>query len=153
MTPVNDGRYLTPQANPLIEGQMNHHFYDLAIRVLISCDGDQYVAHALELDLVAYGDSEKDATKELHEMMLAQMSFAAHMEMPEMVNHAAPKEYFNRWDAASRSALNGIVCPDKGARIKVKAIFVGITPEELKSIRAKRSGGFARIPESALATA
>ena len=102
---------------------------------------------------MADGDTEKEARKELHETILAQLSFAAHMEKPEMVNHAAPKDYFDRWDEANRLALAGLVCPDKAATLKTKAVFICITPEELKAIRRKKGDGFERIPESALAPA
>lgn len=132
---------------------MIHHCYDLAIRVLVSRDDGHFAAHALELDLVACAETEKEARKELHETILAQLSFAAQMEKPEMVNHSAPKEYFKRWDEANRLALEGIVSPDKAATLKTKAAFICITPEELKGIRRKKSGGFERIPESAFAAA
>ena len=58
---------------------MNHHCYDLAIRVLLSKEDGQFVAHALELDLVAYGDTEKEVRKSLHDAIVAQLTFAAQM--------------------------------------------------------------------------
>jgi hypothetical protein len=132
---------------------MKQHCYELAIRVLVCKEVGKFVAHALELDLVAEGDTGKEACKELHETILAQLSFAAHMEKPEMVSHAAPKDYFDRWDEANRLALAGIVCPEKAATLTTKAIFICITPEEMKAIRRKKGTGFARIPERELATA
>ena len=132
---------------------MNQHCYELAIRVLVVKEDGQFVAHALELDLVACGDTEKEARKELHDMMLAQLSFAAQMENPEMVNHSAPREFFDRWDDANRLALAGIVSPDKAATLNAKAVFICITPEELKAIRRKKSAAFERVQERALATA
>lgn len=132
---------------------MEQHCYDLAIRVLVSKEDEKFVAHALELDLLAYGDSEDEARKELQATMFAQLSFAAHMEKSEMIDHPAPKEYFDRWDKANRLALAGIVCPDKAAGLKTKAVFFSITPDELRSIHRKKSGGFTRVPESASAAA
>ena len=113
----------------------------------------QFVAHALELDLVAYGETEKEAMKELHDSMMSQLSFAAQMEKPEMINHPAPKGYFKRWDDANRLALSGLVSRDRAVAIETKAVCCRITPEEMKEIRSRKGNGFERIPESALASA
>lgn len=132
---------------------MNHHCYDLSIRVLLSSEDDQFVAHALELDLVAHGDTEKEAIEELHEMMIAQLSFAAQMEKPEMVNHPAPKEYLKRWDEANQKALIGVVSKDKAGAFHTKAVCSQITAQELREIRSQKGTGFKRISESDLAPA
>ena len=129
---------------------MKQHCYDLAIRVLISKEARNFLAHALELDLVAEGGTEEEALKELSETICAQLSFAAHMENPDLINHPAPAEYFKHWEEASRLALYGIVRREKATTFKTKAVFLGISGEELKSIRSKKGEGFRRIPESAL---
>jgi hypothetical protein len=130
---------------------MNQHCYDLAIRVLLSREGRNFVAHALELDLVASGATEKAAMKELHETMISQLWFAAQMEKPEMVSHPAPRTFFKRWDEANKLALLGLVSKDKAGTVKAKAVCSKITPQELRAIRAHKGGGFKRISESELA--
>ena len=55
---------------------METRIYDFQVRVLITRDGEQYVAHALEMDLVAYGDTEKEALEEVANLMRNQISFA-----------------------------------------------------------------------------
>jgi len=44
---------------------MNTHHYDLQIRALVTKEDGEFVAHALELDLVGYGATEKAAMDEL----------------------------------------------------------------------------------------
>jgi hypothetical protein len=132
---------------------MNKHCYDLAIRVLISKEGRKFFAHALELDLVAEGGAEAESCKAMIESIYAQLSFAAQMQQPDLINHPAPKEFFKRWDEVNRLALTGIACPEKAATFQTKAIFVGITSQGLASIRSKKSAGFQRVPERALASA
>ena len=132
---------------------MKQHCYELAIRVLVWKEDGQFVAHALELDLVACGDTAREALDELHQTIIAQLSFAAQMEKPEMVNHPAPKTFFDRWDEANRLALAGIVCRDKAAELKGKATFICISPEEKKAIRSRKGDGFARVSERDFAAA
>ena len=131
---------------------MKKHSYDLAIRALISKEDGMFVAHALELDLVAEGTTEEGALKELSDAIFAQLAFAAQMENPDLINHPAPAEYSLRWDKASRLALAGIVGSEKAANIKTKAVCIAITEEEQAAIRSKKGEAFQRVPESALAS-
>jgi len=56
---------------------METHYYDLFTRVLIYKDGRQFVAHALDYDLLGYGDTEEEARRELEKVVENQLSFAA----------------------------------------------------------------------------
>jgi predicted RNase H-like HicB family nuclease len=131
---------------------MKQHSYDLAIRALISKDDGIFAAHALELDLVAEGTTEEEALKGLSEAICAQLSFAAQMENPDLINHPAPAEYSLRWDKAARLALAGIIGPEKAANIKTKAVCITIKEEQQAAIRSKKGEAFQRIPESAFAS-
>src|SRR6266446_7065633 len=87
--------------------EMKAHFYTLAIRVLLYKEGNQFVAHALELDIPAYGKTEAEAQKELEALINNQLSFAACNGEPENVHFPAPKEFFDRWEKANQAALKG----------------------------------------------
>src|SRR2546423_14491531 len=82
---------------------MKAHYYDLSIRVLIYRESSKFVAHALDLDILGYGDTENAAKKKLEGLVNNQLSFAACMGSPESVNFAAPKEFFNRWEKAHQA--------------------------------------------------
>lgn len=129
---------------------MNTHHYDLPIRILICKDGNDFVAHALELDLLGYGKTEKAAMSELREMMNAQISYASQTNRPELVWHPAPKEFFDRWEKACEAALRGVVSPDRPIKMQTKAMCVTVTPEDLK---AAKIADFARTSEPQLAKA
>ena len=116
---------------------MDAHCYDLSIRVLLYKEGKSYVAHALELDLLGYGDTEAQARKELEDALECQMSFATQKSQPEMLNHPAPKEFFDRWEKAHGAALRGLLAKDKPAKMAVKAAFI---PLPLAARRTAGSG-------------
>ena len=127
---------------------MKTHCYELPIRVLLSRDGRDHVAHGLELDLVGYGRTEKAAMGALHDMMEAQMSFASQTDQPELIYHPAPEELFQRWEAAHLAALRGAISPDRPAKMNTKAVFVTFNEQE---IRSPKESSFHRVSESKLA--
>lgn len=130
-----------------LQKSMHTHCYELPIRVLFSRDGRDYVAHALELDLVAYGKTEKGAMDELQDTMTVQMSYASQENKPELVYNPAPKEFFDRWEAAQAAALRGTVSHDRPAKMETKAIFVTFSEEDVKALGKK---GFKRTTEAEL---
>jgi len=77
------------------------------IRVLIFKDRNEnaYIAHALEFDLVATGKNETEAKKNLIDTIAAQLRFAFEHEMLETVLTDAPREYFERWEAAKKKEV------------------------------------------------
>ncbi|SRR6266481_3912444 len=130
--------------------KMHTNRYELPIRVLFYREGKDFVAHALELDLVAYGRNEKAAAQELEEMMMAQMSYASQLNEPELVYHPAPKEFFDRWESAHMAAFGGKKSKDRTAKIAAKAVVV--TFEE-GDIRAAKARPFQRATKRELAKA
>ncbi len=77
------------------------------IRVLIFKDNAEnaYIAHALEFDLVATGKNETEAKKNLIDTLTVQLRFAFANDMLETVLTDAPREYFERWEAAKKKEV------------------------------------------------
>lgn len=82
-------------------------------RVLIYCDesGD-YIARALELDLIGTGSSPNKALKDLENAIQAQVSFALQKGAPEMFYFKAAPEYEERWLEAARKGLCNLAAGD-----------------------------------------
>ena len=131
---------------------MKAHFYDLTIRVLIYKEGDQFVAHALEFDIIAYGKTEAAAKKELETLLDNQLSFAARLGKPDIVHFPAPKEFFERWEKANQARLRGEAVTERSLRLHGKpAVFV-YSEDELKKLRTSSGkAAFAKAGELAAA--
>jgi hypothetical protein len=117
---------------------MNTHLYDFQIRVLITTADGEYVAHALELDLVGYGATEKAALDELADMMEAQISFAAQKGDNTLIPFPAPAEYFKRWETANLAALKKEFRADKSIKLDAKATVVTFSKQDLKAARGRK---------------
>lgn len=131
---------------------MKAHIYDLTIRVLIYKEASQFVAHALELDILAYGSSEAAAKKELEALLDNQLSFAACIAKPDVVHFPAPKEFFERWEKANQARLRGEAVSERSLRLQGKpAVFV-YSDGELKRLRSgSKKGDFSKSAELAAA--
>lgn len=114
---------------------MEANLYDFQIRVLLSEDEKSIVAHALEMDLVAYGKTEKEATEELDNLIRNQISFAIEKQEDHLMYFRAPDEYFEEWEKAHAAALKGMVVPGKCATIHVKAMSICFSRREIEQIR------------------
>ncbi len=117
---------------------MNTHHYDLQIRALVTKADGEFVAHALELDLVGYGATEKAAIDELAAMILAQISFAAQKGDNSLIPFSAPAEYFKRWEAANLAALKQELFADKPVKLAAKATVVAFTRQDVKAARNQK---------------
>ena len=53
--------------------KMEAHVYDFQIRVLIYRENGEFVAHALEMDLLGCGETEAEALRELEDLIEAQI--------------------------------------------------------------------------------
>lgn len=131
---------------------MKTHYYDLVIRVLIYKDGDQFVAHALELDIPAYGATEEAAKKELEALVENQLSFAASKGKQEMIYFPAPQEFFERWETAQRASLKAERVSEKSLEFVTTAVFV-YTAEELRQLRSAGKRDFSKVESLASAAA
>lgn len=68
-------------------------------------DDGEWVALALEMDLRGYGETWDDATRELRDLVLTQISFALSKGEPEMIWRDAEQEYWERFREAQRARL------------------------------------------------
>src|SRR6266705_5282156 len=123
---------------------MEKNIYDFHIRVLLYKDDGDFVAHALEMDLVAYGDSERTALKELHELVCCQISFAHQQGDDSLVNFPASRDLFDRWETAHAAALKSQILPDKSVKMNTKAVFIRFSKSELSHIIRRK---FSRAKE------
>jgi len=132
-------------------GGMKTHHYALAIRVLVYKDGRRFVAHALELDILAYGKSEEEAKKGLEGLIDNQLSFAACKEKSEMVHFPAPKEFFDRWEKANQAGLTGEAVSEKSFGLRGKPSILVYSDEDLHKLRAARKRDFSKMEKFAVA--
>jgi hypothetical protein len=116
---------------------MDTHIYDIQIRVLISKEDGEFIARALEMDLLGYGKTEKDAVEELKHAVESQISFARQMNDNSLIPFPADAEYFKRWDAAQRAVLESVVHGDKSLKLAAKAVVISLKPSDLKSVKAR----------------
>ena len=130
---------------------MKTHFYDLSTRVLIYKEGSKFVAHALEFDILAYANTEEAAKKELEGLLDNQVSFAACMEKTEMVHFPAPKEFFDRWEAANQARLRGEPVTEKSLDLSGKPLVFVYSEEELHKLRSVRKRDFSKTEKLAVA--
>jgi hypothetical protein len=132
---------------------MKTHYYNLAIRVLIYKEGDQFIAHALELDIPAYGATEEAAKKELENLVENQLSFAGCKENHEMVHFPAPNEFFDRWEKAHLAQLRGETVSEKSLEFVTEAAVFVYTAEEVRRLRSAGKRDFSKVENLASAAA
>src|SRR5437879_5634014 len=132
---------------------METHYYDLFTRVLIYKEGKRFVAHALDYDLLGYGDTEEEARKELEQLVENQLSFAATTKKkPEMINFPAPKKFFKRWERVNQAQQIGKSTRNKSIGLASKATVIGFTLSELKKLRSRSKGAFSKPQKLAFAS-
>lgn len=115
------------------ETQVDKNIYDFQIRVLVSPEDGEYIAHALEMDLVAYGKTEKEALRELNHLVFNQISFAIEKGEEHLMIFNAPKEFFQRWESAHTDALKGIA-REKSAKMRVKAVSICFSHDDVRKL-------------------
>lgn len=116
---------------------MESHIYDLQIRVLICKEDGEYVARALELDLLGYGSTENEAINELKASVEAQITFAHQMGDAGLLAFEADREYFKRWEESHRKALRSQIVGDKSMKLTAKATIIPISLNKLKTLRSR----------------
>jgi hypothetical protein len=116
---------------------MDTHIYNVGIRVLIYREDDQIYAHALELDLLGCGKTERGALSRLHEAIRAQITFARHQNDDSLLPFPAPKEFFDRWEVAHAAALKKEIFKEKCAEISIKAVCISVDADLLKPSTAR----------------
>jgi hypothetical protein len=112
---------------------MDTNIYDFQIRILISPEDGEFTAHALEMDLVAYGKTEKEAVKELKSLVFNQISFAIERSEEHLMVFPAPKEFFAQWEAAQSDALKGIA-KARAKKVRVKAVGICFSESDIRKV-------------------
>ena len=127
---------------------MDNHIYDLPLHVLIYPEDERIVAHALEMDLLGYGNTPEEAGQDLQHAVESQLSFAVSSKSPDLASFRAPVQFFERWEKAQAGALRDIVTGDVATTMQTKAVFMEITAAMQDEAR-RRSGAFVEEPEVA----
>jgi hypothetical protein len=112
---------------------MGKHVYNLQIRVLIYQEDGEFCAHALEMDLLAYGKDFKTAILELTESIYQQISFAKFKNDDALLLFPAEKCFFDRWEAAHAAALKHEVFPDQSGEMEVLAVCITLDQKRIKA--------------------
>lgn len=67
------------------------------LKLLLFKDGEEYVAHILDFDLVGTGATREEALKEVSDSATAQIAYAlGHNRVRELL-HPAPQEFYEKW--------------------------------------------------------
>jgi hypothetical protein len=133
-------RLLTDPDPGYIASAVKSHVYDLNLRLLIYKEEDEWVAHALEMDLLGYGNSPREAKEAVKKAIEAQLEFASHIDNPKMAQFPAPKEFFTRWEKAQTHSVRGVFGPpDKCEKLKGRAEFVTIYSADIEQLSARQS--------------
>lgn len=74
----------------------------LAFNVLVKFEGGEWIAHCLELDIVATGSTPNAAVRDMKSLILTQVSTAIENENMEYLYHPAPQEVWQEYAKAQR---------------------------------------------------
>ncbi len=116
---------------------MDTHVYNIQIRVLIYQEDGEFVARALEMDLLGYGKSETEAVEELKQCIECQLTFAHQMNDESLLEFKAEGEFFEQWEQAQQKALKGMILSDKPVKLSAKACVISFTPSELRLLKER----------------
>jgi hypothetical protein len=115
--------FLSGKRNELMNEK---HIYDLGVRVLIYQEDGEFCAHALEMDLLGYGKTENEAISELFKVIQCQLAFARAKNDDSILRFPAPKEFFDRWEAAHAAALRNLVSPEQSKAFAIRATCIAM---------------------------
>jgi hypothetical protein len=126
------------------------HIDEYAIRVLVCKEDGEFAARALEMDLLAYGATQKEALKELVSLIHSQISFARQMKDDSLIIFPSERQYLDRWEKAHNAALKSGLLGDDDTSVHLdfKAVTVRLDLSKLKQQKAKR---FVQVRQQAIA--
>ena len=125
-----------------------HARIDLPFRVLLYSERGEYVAHAIELDLIGAGASPNKALADLRNAVEAQITFAMQMNDPALLHFPAPADVAARWDEAFSARLHDLATGDVPLKFRCVATFMEISASEVEELR-RLAGHSAFTPELA----
>jgi hypothetical protein len=108
---------------------MEKQFQNFQFRVLVYREVGQFVAHALEVDLLAFGETADAAVDELCNVINNQLNFARSKRDERLLHFPAEKELFDRWEAAHAAALrNEVFQQDAPSQENPQAVCISLDP-------------------------
>ena len=121
---------------------MNHRIERFAIRALVSREKGEFVARALEMDVLGYGATPDRAINELIEFVEAQISFSKYKNDSSMIFFQAEEKYLKRWEEANLRTLKSELFGDIPIEME-RAVTFSFTPRRIKALgeRGIRSTG------------
>ena len=78
------------------------------VSVLGYMEDGQWVAHALEMDVIGVGDTWEGACAELKENIIAHVSFAKYLGDESLILQPAPPRLFERFRQAQKAELQSL---------------------------------------------
>jgi hypothetical protein len=89
------------------------------------------------MDLLGYGKTDNEAVSQLLAEIQCQVTFARQQQDVSILSFPAPKDYFDRWEAAHGAMLKNLVSDETTAMLNVRAVFISI-----ERMNAKRGAAF-----------
>lgn len=113
---------------------------EVPFRVLICQEDGEFVARALEMDLLGFGKTEEGALNDLSAAISSQISFAIAKSNPLLLPFAAETQYFKRWEKARTDAMNRFIMGDKakGGAFQVATVIEVPLPVRSERVRFER---------------
>jgi hypothetical protein len=115
---------------------MHARIQNFRIRVLISREKREFMARALEMDLLGHGTTAKEALAELVQAVEAQISFSQFKKDSSMIFFPADPHYFARWEEANMNTLKSQLLGDIPAKMEAAAT-ISFSPRKIKSLRER----------------
>ena len=110
--------------------------FDLSFRVAVYPDEGEWLAHALEADIIGCGSTPDEAIEELRELLECQISFALKRGDLSLIQHEAPAEIVTMWETAIRQAMDSVFTrqgvPEKSMP---RAKYLGLTWKRIEVVR------------------
>ena len=97
----------------------------LNLRAMVYADGEEWVAHCLDLDLVETGPSPDAATSALAEAVGTQVGYAREHDNFAHLFHPAPREAWQRFGEILRGAHRTLVraLDDRGQEFAIQSLL------------------------------
>lgn len=100
-------------------------------RILVYTEDGQYVAHAIDMDLIGEAPSPNGAVGALKQAIEAQVSFAVHKGNTGMVYFKCSRALENRWIKAAEKGLHDLAKGDDAKNMECIASFIELSQAEL----------------------
>lgn len=114
---------------------MKKHNVALSSRVLITKENSgEYIAHALDLDILGQGYSPNKALKDLENAIIFQITFCIEKQCMDNLIHKASKEDEKNWFEVSRKSLQNLADGSAAMQVDCKATVIEVSKDEIDSI-------------------